>query len=89
MKFVVFDRREALMGGLDVTLGRWDTQSHLALDMRRFRQTDDVFNSTKKKIYMPWHDISVHVKNSENVKDLVFTFIQVTFFFLFFFFYDY
>lgn len=49
-KIVVIDDILAFCGGIDMTLGRWDTQSHLENDARR---TEDGGQP------MPWHDMTL------------------------------
>lgn len=52
-KIVVIDERLAFVGGLDLTLGRWDTPEHRADDARR-REIDGA-------IAQPYHDVQVAV----------------------------
>lgn len=52
-KIVVIDDRVAFSGGLDFTLGRWDTSEHRADDARR----RDISNA----IPQPYHDVQLMV----------------------------
>lgn len=50
-KLVVIDDSIAFCGGIDITVGRWDTPDHLDDDPRR--------NGPDGEARMPWHDATV------------------------------
>ena len=50
-KIVVIDDTVAFIGGLDLTMGRWDTSDHIPDDPRRDR--------LEKEITRPYHDVQV------------------------------
>ena len=53
MKLLVIDDRVAFCGGIDMTVGRWDTRDHLDLDKRR--------RSPMGFEQGPWHDATTCV----------------------------
>ncbi|HQT85823.1 MAG: hypothetical protein B7Z58_10375 [Acidiphilium sp. 37-64-53] len=52
-KIVVIDDRLAFCGGIDTTVGRWDTGEHIDDDPRR--------DEPDGKRYGPWHDVTTAV----------------------------
>lgn len=52
-KIVVIDDRLAFCGGIDTTVGRWDTGDHIDDDPRR--------DEPDGKRYGPWHDVTTAV----------------------------
>ena len=52
-KIVVIDDRLAFCGGLDLTLNRWDTRFHHAVDSRR--------KDLETRVYTPFHDVQMVV----------------------------
>lgn len=76
MKFVVFDRKIAFIGGIDASLGRWDTSNHIGNDSRRIDfEKNSVYNKNRM-LYRPWHDVSVKIE-TQAINDLIKTFVQV------------
>lgn len=53
-KIVVIDDKFAVCGGIDMTSDRWDTPEHRDDDARRKRPN--------RKLYGPWHDITMMVE---------------------------
>ncbi|KRA83552.1 phospholipase D-like domain-containing protein [Altererythrobacter sp. Root672] len=50
-KIVVIDKALAVCGGIDMTVGRWDTPKHLEQDARR--------KTPNGAPYFPWHDMTM------------------------------
>ncbi|HDP26489.1 MAG TPA: hypothetical protein ENN34_13780 [Deltaproteobacteria bacterium] len=63
-KIVVVDDRVAFVGGIDLTIQRWDDQDHAAHDPRRV--------DPRGKLYKPFHDVQMVVegKVAESLGDL-------------------
>lgn len=63
-KIVVIDDRVAFVGGIDLTIQRWDDQDHAAYNPRRL--------DPRGKLYKPFHDVQMVVegKVAESLGDL-------------------
>ncbi|MDT8272052.1 MAG: VTT domain-containing protein, partial [Desulfomonilia bacterium] len=63
-KIVVIDDRVAFVGGIDLTIQRWDDQDHAAYDPRRV--------DPRGNLYKPFHDVQMVVEGevAESLGDL-------------------
>ncbi|RDC59656.1 Phospholipase D [Alteripontixanthobacter maritimus] len=53
-KIVVIDNALAVCGGIDMTIGRWDTREH--------KEHDETRKTPRGKPYQPWHDATMMVE---------------------------